>query len=207
MRWCSSFCVRSGLGGPDNNLRIGFSAGSTGSYTLNAGDLGVADSLTIGHNGTGTFTMNGGTISRAGYMTVGNNPGANGTFNMHGGTVNRDFGDFEVGDEAVGVANIDGGTFNTPGGGWRFSIGNRPLGTGTANVSGNAVYKARKTAVQYQVSANGSMQFNGLKTPLFGSSSATESLRTLITQPRTHALENEYNSDTRRTLDPNEALT
>jgi uncharacterized protein (DUF1501 family) len=75
------------------------------------------------------------------------------------------------------------------------------------NVSGNAVYMAGKTAVQYQVSANGSMQFSGLKSPLFGSTSATEALRTLITQQRTHTLENEYNRVTRRSVDANAALT
>jgi uncharacterized protein (DUF1501 family) len=51
------------------------------------------------------------------------------------------------------------------------------------------------------------MQFSGLKSPLFGSTSATEALRTLITQQRTHTLENEYNRVTRRSVDANAALT
>ena len=88
-----------------------------------------------------------------------------------------------------------------------FESGNGNATFTCVNVSGNAVYMAGKTAVQYQVSANGSMQFNGLKSPLFGSATATEALRTLITQPRTHALENEYNRVTRRSVDANAALT
>jgi len=88
-----------------------------------------------------------------------------------------------------------------------FESGNGNATFTCVNVSGNAVYMAGKTAVQYQVSANGSMQFNGLKSPLFGSATATEALRTLITQQRTHALENEYNRVTRRSVDANAALT
>jgi hypothetical protein len=125
-----------GLSGPDNNLRIGFDGGGTGSYILNAGELAVADTFTIGHEATGTFTMNGGVVSHAGWIVAGNNPGGHGTFNMHGGTINQTFGDIEIGDEAVGVANLDGGTINMPAGGWRFSVGNRAAGTGTANIGG-----------------------------------------------------------------------
>ncbi|KQZ26169.1 DUF1501 domain-containing protein [Duganella sp. Root1480D1] len=88
-----------------------------------------------------------------------------------------------------------------------FESGNGNATFTCVNVSGNAVYMAGKTAVQYQVSANGSMQFNGLKSPLFGSSTATEALRTLITQQRTHVLENEYNRVSRRSVDANAALT
>ena len=88
-----------------------------------------------------------------------------------------------------------------------FEAGNGNATFTCVNVSGNAVYMAGKTAVQYQVSANGSMQFNGLKSPMFGSSSATEALRTLITQSRSHALENEYNRVSRRSVDANAALT
>jgi uncharacterized protein (DUF1501 family) len=51
------------------------------------------------------------------------------------------------------------------------------------------------------------MQFNGLKSPLFGSSAATDALRTLITQQRNHTLENEYNRISRRSIDANAALT
>src|SRR6185369_12142619 len=88
-----------------------------------------------------------------------------------------------------------------------FEAGNGNATFTCVNVSGNAVFMMGKSAVQYQVSANGSMQFNGLKSPLFGSSAATDALRTLITQQRNHTLENEYNRISRRSIDANAALT
>jgi uncharacterized protein (DUF1501 family) len=75
------------------------------------------------------------------------------------------------------------------------------------NVSGNAVYLSGKTAVQYQVSTSGSVPVSGLKSPLFGSAAATAALRTLITEPRTNMLENEYNRVSKRSVDANEVLT
>ncbi len=75
------------------------------------------------------------------------------------------------------------------------------------NVSGNAVYLSGKTAVQYQVSTSGSVPLAGLKSPLFGSSAATAALRTLITEPRAHMLENEYNRVSKRSIEANEVLT
>lgn len=75
------------------------------------------------------------------------------------------------------------------------------------NVSGNAVYLSGKTAVQYQVSTNGSVPLAGLKSPLFGSSTASTALRTLITQQRPHMLENEYNIVSKRSIDANEILS
>ena len=75
------------------------------------------------------------------------------------------------------------------------------------NVSGNAVYLSGKTAVQYQVSTNGSVPLSGLKSPLFGSSAASAALRALITQQRPHMLENEYNIVSKRSIDANEILS
>ncbi|MES2129617.1 MAG: DUF1501 domain-containing protein [Pseudomonadota bacterium] len=75
------------------------------------------------------------------------------------------------------------------------------------NVSGNAVYMAGKTAVQYQVSTNGSVPVTGLSGKLFGSSAASDALRTLISQPRTHLMEGEYNRVTKRSIDANGVLT
>nr|WP_229496590.1 DUF1501 domain-containing protein [Massilia polaris] len=75
------------------------------------------------------------------------------------------------------------------------------------NVSGNAVYLSGNNAVQYQVSTSGSVPLSGLKSPLFGSNAASAALRTLITEPRTHMLENEYNRISKRSIDANEVLT
>ncbi|WP_332877192.1 DUF1501 domain-containing protein [Massilia sp. S19_KUP03_FR1] len=88
-----------------------------------------------------------------------------------------------------------------------FESGNTNSTFTCVNVSGNAIFMSGASAVQYQVSTNGSVPLSGLKNPLFGSSAATEALRTLITQPRTHLLENEYNRVAKRSIDANTTLT
>lgn len=88
-----------------------------------------------------------------------------------------------------------------------FEAGNGNATFTCINVSGNAVFLSGKSAVQYQVSTSGSVQLAGLKSPLFGSASCTEALRALISQPRAHLLENEYNRVTRRSIDANGTLT
>ncbi|MDQ1812646.1 DUF1501 domain-containing protein [Massilia sp. CCM 9210] len=75
------------------------------------------------------------------------------------------------------------------------------------NVSNNAVFLSGNTAVQYQVSPNGSVPLAGLKNALFGSPSSSAALRTLMTQQRSHMLENEYNRIGKRSIEANEVLT
>ena len=75
------------------------------------------------------------------------------------------------------------------------------------NVSGNAVYLSGNTAVQYQISTSGSVPLNGIKSPLFGSSACSSALQTLVTQSRTHLLENEYNRINARAINANEILS
>jgi uncharacterized protein (DUF1501 family) len=88
-----------------------------------------------------------------------------------------------------------------------FESGNTNSTFTCVNVSGNAVFMSGNSAVQYQVSTNGSVPLSGLKSPLFGSSAATDALRTLITQPRTHLLEAEYNRVAKRSVDADSILT
>ena len=88
-----------------------------------------------------------------------------------------------------------------------FQAGNGNTTFTCVNVSGNAVFLSGNSAVQYQVSPGGSLPLSGLKSPLFGSAAATEALRTLISQPRTHLLENEYNRVMQRSISANEVLT
>ena len=75
------------------------------------------------------------------------------------------------------------------------------------NVSGNAVFLSGKTAVQYQVSTSGSVPLAGLKSPLFGSTACSTALRALISEPRTHLLENELTRVSKRSIEANETLT
>ena len=88
-----------------------------------------------------------------------------------------------------------------------FQAGNGNTTFTCVNVSGNAVFLSGNSAVQYQVSPGGSVPLSGLKNPLFGSAACTEALRTLVSQPRTHLLENEYNRVMQRSISANDVLT
>ncbi|MES2323041.1 MAG: DUF1501 domain-containing protein [Pseudomonadota bacterium] len=88
-----------------------------------------------------------------------------------------------------------------------FQAGNPNATFTCVNVSGNAVFMSGKTAVQYQVSTSGSVPLAGLKSNLFGSAAASTALRSLITQPRSHMLEDEYNKVSKRSIEANEILT
>jgi uncharacterized protein (DUF1501 family) len=88
-----------------------------------------------------------------------------------------------------------------------FESGNGNATFTCVNVSGNAVFMSGRSAVQYQVSTAGSVPLAGLKAPLFGSSAASQALRTLVSQPRAHLLENEYSRVTKRSIDADTVLS
>jgi uncharacterized protein (DUF1501 family) len=88
-----------------------------------------------------------------------------------------------------------------------FQSGNGNATFTCVNVSGNAVYLSGKSAVQYQVSTEGSVPLAGLKSPLFGSTACSDALRTLVSQSRTHLFENEYNRVSKRSIDADGILT
>ena len=88
-----------------------------------------------------------------------------------------------------------------------FQSGNGNATFTCVNVSGNAVYVAGKTAVQYQVSTNGPVPLAGLKSPLFGSSACSDALRALVSEPRAHLFESEYNRVSKRSIDADGVLT
>ncbi|HTP73531.1 MAG TPA: DUF1501 domain-containing protein [Burkholderiaceae bacterium] len=97
--------------------------------------------------------------------------------------------------------------------GWGGRIGDLFMaGNGNAtftcvNVSGNAVFMSGHTAVQYQVTPNGSVALNALKSPLFGSSACSDALHSLIVAPRAHLFEAEHTRVVMRALEANDALT
>lgn len=74
------------------------------------------------------------------------------------------------------------------------------------SVSGNAVLLSGNTTRQYGISSSGSFAMRGVDNNLFGSASCSQALRSLITQPRTHVIENAYVNTTKRSLDGNAAL-
>lgn len=87
-----------------------------------------------------------------------------------------------------------------------FASGNGNATFTSMGVSGNAVYLAGKSAVQYQVTPNGAVAVNGLRTPLFGSAAASSVLQSLMTGARAQPLENEYVRVCQRSLDANAQL-
>ena len=88
-----------------------------------------------------------------------------------------------------------------------FESGNSNATFTCVNVSSNAVFLSGHTAVQYQVSPSGPVALNGVKSPLFGSTSCSSALHTLVTAPRTHLFENEYTRVMSRSLVAGDALT
>lgn len=97
--------------------------------------------------------------------------------------------------------------------GWGGRMGDLlAAGNGSAtftcvSVAGNAVFLAGNSAVQYQVSATGSVPVNGIKSALFGSTACSTALQGLMTATRTHVLENEHTRVSRRAIDANDQLT
>ncbi len=97
--------------------------------------------------------------------------------------------------------------------GWGGRIGDlyaASNGTSTftcMNVSGNAVFLSGHTAVQYQVTSNGSVALTASKSPLYGSSACSAALLSLISAQRTHLFEDDLTRVTRRALDANAQLS
>ncbi len=88
-----------------------------------------------------------------------------------------------------------------------FVSGNGNATFTCVNVSSNAVYLSGHTAVQYQVSPSGPVPLNGVKSALFGSTTCSTALRTLVTAPSTHLFESEYSRVMSRSLTAGDALT
>ncbi|MCO5106303.1 MAG: DUF1501 domain-containing protein [Burkholderiaceae bacterium] len=74
------------------------------------------------------------------------------------------------------------------------------------SVSGNAVWLAGQSTLQYQVGPNGGIPIAGLSGSQFGSSSAGSVLRSIVTADRAHLLERELNRITSRSIDAQAAL-
>ena len=88
-----------------------------------------------------------------------------------------------------------------------FASGNGNATFTSMGVSGNAVYLAGKSAVQYQVTPSGAVAVNGVRAPLFGSAAASSALQALMTGARAQQLENEYVRVCQRSLDANAQLS
>ncbi len=74
-------------------------------------------------------------------------------------------------------------------------------------LGGNAVYLTGKYTSQYQLSASGSVQINGIKSALFGSSACQAALNKIIVSPSSHMLEQEYIKTTARSIDAHDQVS
>lgn len=90
--------------------------------------------------------------------------------------------------------------------GWGGNIGDLALASNTnslftcVSVTGNAVFLAGDSALQYQVSTNGAVAIKGVKNNVYNSSAVRTALSSLIQQGSAQTLENEYNKVTARAI-------
>ena len=75
------------------------------------------------------------------------------------------------------------------------------------SAAGNAVFLSGQSAVQYQVTANGSVPLAALQSPLFGSSACSDALRAMVSASRSHLLEAEHTRIMKRSIDADVQLT
>jgi uncharacterized protein (DUF1501 family) len=75
------------------------------------------------------------------------------------------------------------------------------------NVSGNAVFMSGSSAVQYQVSPNGSLALKGTQAPLFGSQACSDALKGLVTAPRSHLMQAEHTRVMSRAITADKSLS
>ena len=74
-----------------------------------------------------------------------------------------------------------------------FAAGNGSSTFTSIGLNGNAVFLAGKSTSQYQITANGAIAINAIKSgKLAGSAKCSSLLRELMTSPSTHLMESEY---------------
>ena len=74
------------------------------------------------------------------------------------------------------------------------------------SVTGNAVYLAGQTAVQYQVSTGGSIALKATNSKIYGSQAVSDAMRSIVTGSYSNALQNEYVRVMNRSIDANSVL-
>ncbi len=75
------------------------------------------------------------------------------------------------------------------------------------SVTGNAVFLAGDSALAYQVGSNGAVKINSVAGDVYGSSAVKGAMGQLLQQARSHVLENEYNTVTRRAVGAEGSIT
>jgi uncharacterized protein (DUF1501 family) len=91
--------------------------------------------------------------------------------------------------------------------GWGGNMADLALSLNTAatfscmSVGGNAVFLAGNTALQYQLTTAGAIKIGAAgATAAYGSAAVNTAINALLTQSRSHVLENEYNKVSKRAL-------
>jgi T5SS/PEP-CTERM-associated repeat protein len=138
------------------NLDIGASAGSTGTYILNGGTLNVMMGSApgyedVGRFGAGSFIQNGGTHT-AGTLTVGDVIGSQGNFTLAGGSLVTTSSQL-IGASGTAIFTQTGGS-NSPG---TLDIGFATGGNGTYNLGGTG---SLSVANQENIGFQGAATFN-----------------------------------------------
>lgn len=74
------------------------------------------------------------------------------------------------------------------------------------SASGNTVFLSGESTLQYQAGSNGAVQIGGLSGGLFGATSATNPLRSIVTGDRANLFEKEHTRVVKRAIDAQVAL-
>ncbi len=99
--------------------------------------------------------------------------------------------------------------------GWGGNLGDLALGANTngslftcISVTGNTVFLSGDTALAYQVGSGGAVKIRSVTdTRVYGSSAVKNAMAQLVRQGSAHALENEYNTVTRRAIDAESSIS
>jgi len=97
--------------------------------------------------------------------------------------------------------------------GWGGNLGDLALSSNSnslftcISVTGNAVFLSGDSALAYQVSTGGAVGINSVKSNVYGSAAVKTAMATLIQQPRSHVLENEYNRVATRAVSSEAQIT
>ena len=126
---------------------LGYSSGSSGTFTLNSGSLTTGPTF-VGYQGAGTFTQNGGIVTVSGGTNpfyIGSNSGSSGTYMLNGGNLST--AGVSLGSGGTGTFTQSGGTFTTNssalgvnGNGTYTLSGTGSLTTGTTTVNSGGTF-------------------------------------------------------------------
>lgn len=90
--------------------------------------------------------------------------------------------------------------------GWGGNLGDISLSQNSnstfscISVAGNTVFLAGDSAIAYNISTSGAIAINGVKSSVYGSTAVQNVLKTLVQQPSSNILANEYNKITSRSI-------